>query len=133
MTRRADWSKTLFPLAGQEQLIQSLSGVSLALMNRIVSKKKGKDCKYPSELKPFALTLEFYSSKAYDFVRQKLNLALPHQAHIRKWYSKVPAAPGFTQPEFVAIKAKVDAARERGNNALMLDEMAIRKQVSLGW
>ena len=66
-------------------------------------------------------------------LRQKLNLALPHQAHIRKWYSKIPAAPGFTQPAFVAIKAKVDAVRETGNKVvcvLMLDEMSIRKQVS---
>ncbi|KAG1655031.1 DNA transposase THAP9 [Nymphon striatum] len=117
----------------QEQLHQSLSGVSLALMDRIISKKKGKGGKYPPELKSFALTLQFYSSKAYEFVRQTLNLALPHQSHIRKWYSKIPAAPGFTQPAFVAIKTKVDAARETGNNivcALMLDEMAIRKQIS---
>ena len=102
-------------------------------MKRLFSKKKGKGCKYPSELKSFALTLEFYSSKAYEFVRQKLNLALPHQARIRKWYSKIPAAPGFTQPAFVAMKAKVDAVRENGNKvvcALMLDEMSIPKQVS---
>ena len=64
-------------------------------------------------------------------MRQKLNLALPHQAHIRKWYSKIPAAPRFTQPAFVAIKAKVDGVRETGNKVvgvLMLDEMYIRKQ-----
>ena len=125
--------KTLIPTNCQEQLNHSLSGVSLALMKRLLSKQKGKGCKYPHGLKSFALTLQFYSSKAYEFVRQKLNLALPHQAHIRKWYSKIPAAPGFTQPAFVAIKAKVDAVRETGNKvvcALMLDEMSIRKQVS---
>ena len=117
----------------QEQLDKSLSGVPKAIMDRLLSNKKGKGHKYPPELKSFALTLQFYSSKAYEFVRQKLNLALPHQAHIRRWYAKVPAAPGFTQPAFVAIKAKVNEAREKGNSvvcALMLDEMAIRKQVS---
>eukprot|EP00795_Rhopilema_esculentum_P014921 gene14921-6060_t len=83
--------------------------------------------------KRFCNTTSGDCSSAYEFVRQKLNLALPHQAHIRRWYAKVPAAPGFTQPAFVAIKAKVDAARESGNSvvcSLMLDEMAIRKQVS---
>lgn len=34
--------------------------------------------KYPPELRSFAITLHFYSPKAYNFVRKKFNLALPH-------------------------------------------------------
>ncbi len=69
-------------------------------------------------------------SKAYEFIRKTFNLALPHQAQIRRWYSKVHAGPGFTGPAFDALHASVLAAREKGQEvvcSLMLDEMAIRK------
>ncbi len=58
---------------------------------------------------------------------------MPHQAHIRKWYGKIAADPGFTEPAFEAIKAKVDIAKASGIEvvcSLMLDEMAIRKHVA---
>lgn len=96
--------------------------------------KSGKGVKYPPTLRSFALTLQFYSTKAYDFVRKTFNLALPHAAQIRKWYSKIPADPGFTEPAFQALSAKVNDAKEKGRTvlcSLMLDEMAIRKHVSL--
>ena len=117
----------------EEQLKQSLSGVQLALMKRILSGKNRRGCKYPAQLQSFALTLQFYSAKAYEFVRKAFNLALPHQAQIRRWYGKIPAQPGFTKPAFDAIKAKVETAAVEGNRvviALMLDEMSIRKQVT---
>ena len=117
----------------EEQLKQSLSGVQLALMKRILSGKNRRGCKYPAQLQSFALTLQFYSAKAYEFVRKAFNLALPHQAQIRRWYGKIPAQPRFTKPVFDAIKAKVETAAVEGNRvviALMLDEMSIRKQVT---
>ena len=115
-------------------LKKSLSGIPLALMNRVIStKKNGKGRKYSDELTAFALTLQFYSSKAYDYVRKVFNLALPSQSHIRKLYSKIPADPGFTEPAFVELKKKVEEAKKNGKQvvcSLMLDEMAIRKQVT---
>ena len=79
------------------------------------------------------MTLQYYSAKAYEHVRTTFNLALPHQAQIRKWYSKIPAGPGFTQPAFDALKAHVEKRKSKNQHvlcALMLDEMAIRKDVS---
>ena len=102
-------------------------------MKRIaLGKKSNKGYKYSEELRSFAITLQFYSSKAYDFVRQTLNVALPHPTQIRKQYSKVPAEPGFTQPAFDALHARVVSAREKGHEvicSIMIDEMAIRKHV----
>ncbi len=98
-----------------------------------MNSKSGKGCKYSPELKSFALTLQFYSSKAYEFVRKTFDLALPHQVQVRKWYSKIPAEPGFTEPTFQALKFKVEEAQKNGQKvicSLMLDEMAIRKHVS---
>jgi hypothetical protein len=77
--------------------------------------------------------LQFYSSKAYEFVRKTFNLALPHQGQVKKWYAKIPAEPGFTKPTFQALKFKVEEAQKKGQEvicSLMLDEIAIRKHVS---
>eukprot|EP00794_Sanderia_malayensis_P003866 gene3866-4408_t len=115
----------------KDQLTQTVSSVPLALMKRLTSgKKSGKGCVYPPDIKSFALTLQFYSSKAYNFVRKTFDLAWPHPAQIRKWYTKVPAEPGFTEPSFEAIRCKVTNEEKLGTKiicALMLDEMSIKK------
>ena len=72
---------------------------------------------------------QFSSSTVYCFARKALNLAPPHPAQIRKWYSKVSAEPGFTEPAFDALQASVISAREKCREvlcSLMIDEMAIR-------
>ena len=69
-----------------------------------------------------------YSAKAYEYVCTTFNLTLPHQAQIRKWYSKVPVGPGFTQPAFDALKAHAEKVKSENKQvlcALLLDEMAI--------
>lgn len=88
-----------------------------------------KGNKYPPELKPFDLTPHFYSTKTYEFVRSTFHLALPHPSQIRRWYSQIPAEPGFTKPPFEALKTKVDEAERDGKKvicSLMIDEMAIK-------
>ena len=105
--------KSLISSHCESILHESLSGTALDLMERVVSRKKSdKRYRYSEELRSFAITLKFYSSKAYNFVRKTLNLALPHPAQIRKWYSKVPAEPGFTEPAFDALQASVISATE---------------------
>ncbi|KAG1672898.1 DNA transposase THAP9 [Nymphon striatum] len=126
--------KQLISTGCEEMLKQNFVGVPLEIMKRLTSgRKSGKGCKYSPELRSFALTLQFYSAKAYEFVRTSFNLALPHQSEIRHWYSKIPAEPGFTEPAFQALSAKVDEAAKKGRQivcSLMLDEMAIKKHVS---
>lgn len=47
---------------------------------------KSKDSgTYPSELKTFALTLNFYSPKAYSYVRMTFPNMLPHPRTLQKW------------------------------------------------
>ena len=97
--------KNLITSTCQEMLESNFFGVPFALLKRM-NLKSGKGSKYSPELKSFALTLQFYSSKAYEFVSKTFNLALPHQVQVRKWYAKVPAEPGFTNPAFQALKLK---------------------------
>ena len=109
------------------------SGVSRELMKRLVSQKKKKNPgAYPPELRSFAMTLKFYSTKAYNYVRKSFDLGLPHVSVIRSWYSSMNGEPGFTKDAMTALKAKVLAAKRDNQEvvcALMLDEMSIRKHV----
>ena len=121
--------KDLITSACEDMLERNFSDVPIALFKRMAS-NAGKGCKYSPELKAFALTLQFYSTKAYNFVRKTFNLALPHPVQIRKWYTKIPAEPGFTEPAFKALEVKAKGTEEKVICSLMIDEMAIRKDVS---
>ena len=121
--------RDLISSACEEMLQRNFSEVPVALFKRM-SSNSGKGCKYSPQLKSFALTLQFYSAKAYDFVRKTFNLALPHPVQIGKWYTKVPAEPGFTEPSFQALSQRVKNAGKKVICSLMIDEMAIKKHVS---
>lgn len=90
---------------------------------------KGKQEKYSPALRSFALTLSFYSAKAYEFVRNSFNNVLPHPRTISKWYRSVDGSPGFTQEALMALKRKQDSSSYRFLCNLCFDEMSIRKQV----
>ena len=81
------------------EVLQASCNVPAELMKRLV-KAKDKDGpskeKYPAALRAFALTLNFYSAKAYHFIRKTFDLQLPHPSMIRKWYSTIDGQPGFT-------------------------------------
>jgi len=55
---------------------------------------------YSDDLRSFALTLHFYSAKAYDFIRKTFASALPHPSTLRSWCSAVDGRPGFTREAF---------------------------------
>jgi len=59
------------------------------------------------ELRSFALTINFYSPTAYNYVRKTFNKCLPHASTIRKWYSVIDGSPGITAESLNAIKSKV--------------------------
>lgn len=58
--------------------------------------------------------------------------SLPHPSTIRKWYSSIDGAPGFTSTALSALCIKVSEASEKNERvfcALVVDEMSIRKQI----
>lgn len=75
-------------------------------------------------MKQFALTLLYYSPKAYKFCRSILSL--PHPASIRNWISSVNAEPGFLSNVLTQL-SKLNVEDKDCN--LILDGMAIRKQI----
>uniref|UniRef100_A0A8C5BZB7 THAP-type domain-containing protein n=1 Tax=Gadus morhua TaxID=8049 RepID=A0A8C5BZB7_GADMO len=121
--------KLLISSGCAEMLENSFSGVHKTLLSRRVQSKR---LKVSEELRSFAMTLHFYSAKAYSFVRKAFDLVLPHPATIRTWYSHISADPGFTKPAFSALACHAQNRMVEGKEtlcALMLDEVAIRKHV----
>lgn len=88
--------------------------------------------KYCPELRAFALTLNFYSPKAYSYILDKFNNSLPHPKTLSKWYRSVNGAPGFTEKALTILKIKTEEASNKNYKLLcnlVIDEMSIRKQV----
>lgn len=88
--------------------------------------------KYPAALRTFALTLNFYSSKAYSYVRRTFNTSLPHPRTLRRWYSVVDGNPGFSKEAAVALRIKCQEHANEGKKllcAMSFDEIAIRKHI----
>lgn len=78
------------------------------------------------------MTLNFYSPKAYMYVREKFNNTLPHPSTISKWYRSINGSPGFTQEALNALSLKVLEAKEKNAQVLcniVVDEISIREQV----
>ena len=111
----------------------TFSGVPKELMKRLVGQKKRKNLgACPPELRSLALTLKFYSTNAYNYVRKSFNLGLPHLSVIRLWYKSMNGEAGFTEDALTALKAKVLAVKRDNHEvvcALMLNKMSIRKHV----
>ena len=111
----------------------TFSGVTKELMKRLVTQKKKKNAgAYPKELRRFAMTLRFYSAKAYRYVRKTFDLGLSDPSTVSEWYNVIDGEPGFTEEALTALKAKVLAGQRDGQKAvcsLMLGGMSIRKHV----
>ena len=89
-----------------EQISRSRFSVVLSeLVGRMSRTFHGKGIKYSKKLKSFAITLQYYSAKAYDFASATSNLTLPYPRVIRCWYGKGPTEPGFTKVAFETIRA----------------------------
>lgn len=85
--------------------------------------------RYGTKLRTFALTLHFYSPKAYKYVRTVFNKTLPAVSTIRKWYRAINGKPGLSMEAFIALKLMANEANTNGKeilNCLAFDEMAIR-------
>ena len=95
--------------------------------NQIQAAKK-KNChshRYSDEIKQFALTLHYYSPKAYDFVHKIL--ALPHPSSIRAWGASVDCSPGFLTNVINMLGSAVEENPWMSEVVLVVDAMALHK------
>ncbi|KYN10146.1 THAP domain-containing protein 9 [Trachymyrmex cornetzi] len=100
------------------------------IINDIYKRRKGARKKYSAQLRAFALTLNFYSAKAYRYVRKTFCNFLPDPATIRKWYATLDGQPDFTKEALDAVKCKVQKSENPIFCNLVLDEMSIKEKPS---
>lgn len=93
--------------------------------------RSGQKCqRYSENIRRFCLTLQFYSPKAYEYLRSTFNQNLPAQRTIRSWYSSLDCSPGFTESAFSALRQRADDAKANGEEllvGLIFDGMSMRK------
>ena len=82
--------------------------------------------RYSDDIKEFALTLYFYSPKAYRYVRSII--PLPNPSLLRKWSSSLECEPGFFKEAFTALASEASSAPIKKDCFLIIDAMSIRKQ-----
>jgi len=98
-------------------------------LREIINRKlNGKKDKYSEELKKFATTLQFYSSKAYSFVRKQFTNVLPHPRTLAKWYQVINGDPGFTSESFNTLKLTVKE-KKIVLSSIVVDEMSIKDKI----
>jgi len=62
--------------------------------------------------KHFAITLQFYSTKAYEFVQKTFLKFLP-RVSMRKWFSNADGKPGFSEMALKLLRNKVEDESKR--------------------
>lgn len=115
----------------EDVLLNNFEGLQLDLFRSEPDKSKRNKTqrRYTKEIKKFALTLHFYSPRAYEFVQSKLFLS--HSRMIRKWLCTVNCEIRFLSEVFEFLKVHVIGNNDDLKNvALIFNAMAIRKAIT---
>lgn len=78
---------------------------------------------FEKEVKSFSIALNFYSPKAYTFLRRYM--PLPHPSTLKRWISVIKCAPGPIEESFHFLQMKTNSGRHSIICALIFDEMSI--------
>ena len=111
-------------------LEKSFSGLPLAFIKNYYNNKNrsAKGYRHNDEVKRFAMTLNFYSPKAYDYVRSVFK-TLPHPSSMANWTSSIKCDPGFFEDVFREIKSKTERKRHQRDVTLICDAMKISSEI----
>lgn len=91
--------------------------------------------KYPENVRHFCLALDFYSPRAYEYIRKSFNNHLPHRRTMRSWHqnSDIKSDPGIQEVHMTKLKKIANDYKEKHGHdlvcSLVFDEMNIRKQI----
>lgn len=115
----------------QVDILHTLSECNGELFKRLTKRKniKPSSTQYNEQLRCFALTLHYYSPRAYEYVRRQFNFCLPHVKTISNWYRSIDGNPGISAEALNSIKQRVNNTNYKLIGALVFDEMSIRQHV----
>ena len=111
------------------KLDENFSGISLSIIQNELNNvnRYPKGYRHNEEVKKFALTLNFYSPRAYEYVRKVFHL--PHPNSLCIWTSSVKCEPGFFNDVFDMLQLKVKENPSHADCGLICDAMAIKESV----
>lgn len=113
-------------------MLLSLSGCNEQLLKRL--RKKQIHAPTPRQYDPqlciFALTLHYYTLRAYEYVRKKFKLCLPHTKTISSWYKTINGDTGISTEALQSIKNRVQNTKYILFGSVQFDEMAIREHLA---
>ena len=124
--------KGLLESQGSEHLKNLLTPTLEAIFSRLHKAPPNTRRKVPPEVRVFASTLQFYSSKAYEYVRKIFKNVLPHSSTMRKWFSNIDGSPGFSKVALELLQQKATEGQKVNKPvlvSLILDEMSLRRQI----
>lgn len=129
LERKLDIQQNLLQVLQQENKLQSakLSSIDGCLSELVenqaknIHRKTKKD--FSDRIKEFAITMHYYSPKAYEYLRE--NFRLPTSRTIRRWLETVDCEPGFLSDVIKSVNV------QNGDNlySLVVDSMSIRKKL----
>uniref|UniRef100_A0A1B0D3Z9 THAP-type domain-containing protein n=1 Tax=Phlebotomus papatasi TaxID=29031 RepID=A0A1B0D3Z9_PHLPP len=113
--------------------LESLNGVIRLIVERILERgqKEFFNERYEEELKFFAVQLHFISPKAYRFVRNELENALPSEFTILRWLRVIDCEPGFSDEALTSIHNYVASQNRLVWCQLLFDEMYIHRHIDI--
>ena len=89
---------------------------------------------YSHELMKFAITMQGYSTRSYNFMRETFHDALPCFRTLNRHLAKLDAKPGYSRSALSLIKGKVEEL-EISNKKLFLslaiDDISIREHIEV--
>lgn len=117
--------------AEELQILKDIGGANSKILHRQLRKNRGKSVnrQFDSRLKSFALTLHYYSPRAYEYVRQEFDNCLPHSKTISKWYQSIEEKPSIMLEALNAIKQRANNVDYQLFGSLVFNEMAIRQHL----
>jgi hypothetical protein len=87
--------KEILQSTGMEHLQGLLTPTLMQIFRRVEhQKERPSTAQYAPEIRVFASTLQFYSTKAYEYVRKTFSKALPDVSTVRNWFSNIDGSPG---------------------------------------
>ena len=131
LERKLEIQKNLLDILQQENQLQSAKLGSIdGCLSELVENQAKNVCRktkkvYTDNIKEFAMTMHYYSPKAYGYLRSKLEL--PTSRTIQRWLESVECEPGF----LTDILKLVNERNGENIYSLVFDSMSIRKRLNV--
>jgi hypothetical protein len=111
----------------QAMKMETINGcLSELVKNETKNKRRMKNREYSSGVKQFALTMYFYSPRAYAYLRK--TLTLPNPRTLRRWLQSYDCSPGFLTEVMERVGQQSDTNQLY---SLVVDSMAICKRLTV--